>query len=75
MVAKRQRDDGQDEPMSALPEALRNVEVTDEDPALFWGTDWQEKLDEALKSVEAGDGELFYSAEEFFAALEADMHE
>jgi hypothetical protein len=72
MVARRRQGSSPDEPAAKLPAGLRDLPESDEDPALFWGPDWKEKLDEALADAETGRGETFYSDEEFLAALEAD---
>lgn len=50
--------------------ALAAVAVSDEDPALFWGPDWKEQLEEAEAELKAGPRRIFYSDEEFFAALD-----
>ena len=72
MVARRRRHLPSEDVARELPPALRNIPESEEDPALFWGPDWKERLDEALADAEAGRGETFYSDKEFFAALEAD---
>ena len=48
--------------------------VTDEEMAAFWGPDWQERLDEAEADIAAGRSTIYYSDEEFLAALGARMH-
>jgi hypothetical protein len=74
MVARRRGTPEPDEPASTLPPALANLEESDEDPALFWGPNWKKELDEAIKEVAEGRGDIFYSEEEFLQALEADMN-
>jgi hypothetical protein len=70
MVARRRRDSSDDDPLADFQPTVRAFPRDDEDPALFWGPDWKEKLDEALADVEAGRITRFESEEEFFAALE-----
>ena len=74
MVARRQGQPAPDDPAAALPPALANLEESDEDPALFWGPDWKEHLEEALAEAAKGRGDTFYSEEEFLKALESDMN-
>ena len=74
MVARRQGQPAPDDPAAALPPALANLEESDEDPALFWGTDWKEQLEEARTEAAEGRGDIFYSEEEFLMALENDMN-
>jgi hypothetical protein len=50
--------------------ALAAVPVSDEDPALFWGPDWKQALEEAEKEMKSGPRRIFFSEEEFFAALD-----
>lgn len=73
MVARRRGPPAPDDPASALPPALANLEESDEDPALFWGPDWKEQLEEARAEAVEGQGDTFYSEEEFLTALESEM--
>jgi AbrB family looped-hinge helix DNA binding protein len=46
----------------------------DEDPALFWGPNWREDLDEAFAGEAAGRTSHHYTEEEFLALLESRVH-
>ena len=73
MAAKRSRwlpDEGLTEYERGL-RALQNVPLSDEDPAGFWGPDWQQKLAESDADIAAGRIERFESDEEFLKALGA----
>jgi hypothetical protein len=75
MVARRRtKHTGQTE-YERVKAMLDALPVSDEAPALFWGPDWKEKLQESLDDVAAGRVERFYSDEEFLAALERLHHE
>ncbi|MBI2760508.1 MAG: hypothetical protein HYX51_03670 [Chloroflexi bacterium] len=41
-----------------------------EDPAIFWGPTWKEDLEESLARLETTPRKVYYSLEEFFAALD-----
>ena len=49
------------------------VPVTDEDPALFWGPDWREMVREADAELAAGPSEVYYTLDDFFAALDTSV--
>ncbi len=67
MVAKKDRARDLDE--YGFP-PMEGVEMSDaEDLALFWGTDWRQKIDQALADVEAGRVTRFGSTEELLAFL------
>jgi hypothetical protein len=51
--------------------ALQNAPISDEDPADFWGPDWEQKLQESAADIAAGRVERFESDEEFLRALMA----
>lgn len=74
MAARRHGQPASDDPAAALPPALANLEESDEDPALYWGPDWKEQLEEARAEAAEGQGDTYYSAEEFLMALENDMN-
>lgn len=71
MVAKRQRrtpDDGLTEYERGL-RALQALPASDEDPAEFWGPDWEEKLAVAAADVATGRVYRADSLDEFIDAL------
>jgi len=51
------------------------LEMREIDPeqAWFWTPEWQEGEREADAELAAGEGTIYYSDEEFLAALEADL--
>lgn len=49
------------------------VHEIDPDQAWFWTPEWQEGEREADADLAAGQGSIYYSDEEFLAALEADL--
>ena len=70
MVARqRGRGKGQTE-YERVKAMLDALPASDEDPAVFLGPDWREKLQESEDDIKAGRVETFYSSEEFLAALE-----
>jgi hypothetical protein len=63
MVAKRSRRRTFATEAEAAKAAFAAVPVSDEDPAVFWGPDWKEKLEEARADVDAGRVTRFESAD------------
>jgi bifunctional DNA-binding transcriptional regulator/antitoxin component of YhaV-PrlF toxin-antitoxin module len=47
------------------------LDEDDEDPALFWGPNWREELEEAFADEAAGRTTRYWSDEEFLASLES----
>lgn len=52
-------------------ESPRATPVSDEDPAMFWGADWKDRIERAKAQAEAGDGLFFESDEAFLSWLDA----
>jgi len=73
MVARRRTKHGKQTEYERVKAMLDALPLSDEDPAIFWGPNWKEDLQEAEEDIAAGRVERFYSDEEFLAALER-MH-
>jgi bifunctional DNA-binding transcriptional regulator/antitoxin component of YhaV-PrlF toxin-antitoxin module len=58
--------------ITAVGILLRTAQPLDPDQAWFWTKEWQEGEREADEEIKAGRGRIFYSDEEFLAALEAE---
>lgn len=52
---------------------LESLPVSDEDPAVFWGPDWRERLEESIRQVEAGECTFYESDEAFLRSLAEDF--
>ena len=70
MVAKRRKCQKYANDWERVKAMLDALPESDEDPALFWGPDWREKLQESEDDIKAGRVRRFCSDEEFLAALE-----
>jgi hypothetical protein len=70
MVAKRRRRRMFQTEDEAARAALAAAPVSDDDPALFWGADWRKTLAEAEAELTAGPRTIYYTLDEFFAALD-----
>jgi hypothetical protein len=69
MVTRRRHSPSPQDAQPDLPPALAKLPESDEDPAAFWGPDWQAKLKEALDDVSAGRVTRAKSKRELFAQL------
>lgn len=58
--------------ITAVGILLRTAQPLDPDQAWFWTPEWQAGEREADEDIKAGRGRIFYSDEEFLAALEAE---
>jgi hypothetical protein len=74
MVARRQRQKRQIKGTETGIPDLASMPGVDtsyaEDPAIFWGPTWKEDLEESLAVLEKSPRKVYYSLEEFFAALD-----
>jgi hypothetical protein len=70
MVAKRQKQQRYQTEAEAARAALAKVPTSDEDPALFWGPNWEEEWERARIERESQPREVYYSLDEFFASLD-----
>lgn len=70
MVAKRRGQRAKQTEDARVKAMLDALPPSDEDPALFWGPNWKEDLQESEEDIAAGRVEHFDSDEEFLAALE-----
>lgn len=70
MVARRRKQRVFANEDEAAAAALAVVPVTDEDPAIFWGPDWQEQIQRAEAERAGNRREVYYSLDEFFESLE-----
>ncbi|MGD9890414.1 MAG: hypothetical protein AB7R89_00600 [Dehalococcoidia bacterium] len=68
--ARRQSQHGLTEYERGL-QTLRNAPISEEDPADFWGPDWERKLGDGDADIAAGRIERFESDEAFLRALMA----
>jgi len=50
---------------------LLRPQITDEDPAVFWGPNWRAELEETEANIAAGRTHVHQSTEEFLTALDA----
>jgi hypothetical protein len=73
MVARRQRQKRQIKlTESGIPDlaSMPGVDTScSEDPAIFWGPNWKEELEESLARLEESPHQIYYSLEEFLDAL------
>lgn len=70
MVAKRRKRRAFATEEEAFLAALAKVPVSDEDPETFWGPNWKEEWERAEAERAAGPRQVYYTLDEFFAALD-----
>lgn len=69
MVARRKRRREPELDEHGFP-IMKGVDMSmSEDPAIFWGPNWEQELEEAIAEAKQGGRKIYYTLEEFFAAL------
>ena len=69
MVARRRAKRGEQTEWERAKAMLDALPPSDEDPAIFWGPNWKQEMDETQTEYEAGPKRVYYTLDEFFASL------